>query len=116
MTNTAYFFRPRIRSSTVSYHAQMVCPLYARCSQRARSVLNIQSECNLSKSIPEKLFISSSIRGPKKRLIQSSSSCRTEAQFIREVLSMIFGLILSVTMAAALLVYLVIATSPPERQ
>ena len=29
---------------------------------------------------------------------------------------MIFGFILSVTMAAALLVYLVIATSPPERQ
>ena len=28
---------------------------------------------------------------------------------------MIFGLILSGTMAAALLVYLVIATSPPER-
>jgi hypothetical protein len=29
---------------------------------------------------------------------------------------MIFGFILSVTMATALLVYLVIATSPPERQ
>ena len=29
---------------------------------------------------------------------------------------MIFGFILSVTMAVALLVYLVIATSPPERQ
>ena len=29
---------------------------------------------------------------------------------------MVFGFILSATIAAALLVYLVIATSPPERQ